>query len=101
MDEILLFLVDDAFQIKDRGCILVPGVSTEPGSPTVRVGTCIRLVTPTGESIHTSVKGLEMLNFGAQRPDRVTAPILLPKELSKEMIPKGTKVFLASPENQQ
>jgi hypothetical protein len=43
MEQILLFVVDDAFQITGRGCILVPGPSVEPGAQTVRIGDAIRL----------------------------------------------------------
>jgi translation elongation factor EF-Tu-like GTPase len=94
MEEHLLFIVEDAFQIRDRGCVLAPGVPTEPEAPVVKVGSSIALLTPNGRTILTSVKGIEILNFGSQRPVKITAPILLPKEVTKDLVPKGTKVFL-------
>jgi len=94
MEEPLLFVVELAFQISNRGCVLVPGLSTEPGAPHVRVGSEIRLVTPGGQSINTHVRGIEMLNYGSRRPEKITAPILLPPTISKEQVPVGTQVFL-------
>jgi len=99
MEEPLLFVVEFAFQISQRGCVLVPGLSTEHGAPRVRVGSEIRLVTPNGESINTHVSGIEMLNYGSQRPEKRTAPILLPPSISKEQVPVGTHVYLRATVN--
>jgi len=93
MEPILLFIVEDAFQIRDRGCVLVPGPSAEPGAQNVRIGDRIRLLKPDGESIDTVIRGLEMLNRGP-RPPVITVPILLPKNITKTAVPKGTKVML-------
>lgn len=89
----LLFVVEERFQISGRGCVLAPGASTEPGSPIVKVGDPLRLKTPDGRVIDTRVLGIEMLNF-RRIPVRITAPILLPPELSAEDVPSGTEVYL-------
>jgi hypothetical protein len=94
MEEPLLFVVDAAFQISNRGCVLVPGLSAEPGGPTVRVGSPIRLLLPEGKVINTAIRGIEMLNYGSRRPEKITLPILLPPDISKEQVPVGTKVLL-------
>lgn len=93
MKPTLLFIVEDAFQIKGRGCVLVPGLLAEPGAPAVRIGAAIRLLTPNGTSIDTVIRGIEMLNRGLP-PPVMTAPILLPKNITKEQVPRGTQVVL-------
>ena len=88
----LLFVVEDAFQIADRGCVLVPGPVAEVGGPEVRVGDPIRLVKPDGQTIDTKIQGLEMI--GRRPPPKViTAPILLPSGITKDQVPKGTHVL--------
>jgi len=93
MSSTLLFVVEDAFQISGRGCVLVPGPSTEPCGPRVRVGDPIRLVKPDGQEIETLVRGVEMIHR-RPLPKVITAPILLPKEITKDQVPLGTQVFL-------
>lgn len=93
MSSTLLFVVEDAFQITGRGCVLVPGPSTEPGGPALRVGDPIRLVKPNGQEIETLVRGIEMIHRRPP-PKVVTAPILLSKEITKDQVPVGTRVLL-------
>jgi hypothetical protein len=90
---IALFVVTDCFQIGDRGCVLVPGLSTAAGSPVVRTGAAIQLRTPDGRVIDTHIRGIEMINY-RQQPEKMTAPILLPPDVRKEEVPPGTEVFL-------
>jgi len=94
MEQILLFTVENAFQITGRGCILVPGPSVEPGAPIVRIGDGIRLRKPDGECIDTVIRGLEMLGWRRPKPQVITAPILLPNAFAKTGVPKGTEVWL-------
>jgi translation elongation factor EF-Tu-like GTPase len=88
----LLFVVEDAFQITGRGCVLAPGPVAEAGGPVLRVGDRIRLVKPDGQSIETTVRGIEMIGR-RPRPAVITAPILLPREITKDQVPPGTHVF--------
>lgn len=97
---IALFTVADRFQIRGRGCVLVPGLSTEAGSPVVRVGDAIQLRTPDGRVIDTHIRGVEMINY-LRKPERITAPILLPSNLSTEDVPVGTEVFLVESRDEQ
>jgi len=92
VDPTLLFVVEDAFQITGRGCVLVPGPVAEAGGPVVRVGDPIRLVKPDGQSIDTTVRGIEMIGR-RPRPAVITAPILLPREITKDQVPPGTHVL--------
>lgn len=93
MEPVLLFTVQDAFQLTDRGCVLAPGPSAEPGAQAVRIGDRIRLRKPDGHSFDTFIRGLEMLGR-RPRPEVITAAILLPKEITKHDVPKGTEVWL-------
>ncbi len=93
MSSTLPFIVEDAFQITGRGCVLVPGPSTEACGPRLRVGDPIRLVKPDGQAIDTRVRGVEMIHRRPP-PKVVTAPILLPKEITQDQVPLGTHVLL-------
>jgi hypothetical protein len=88
-----LFTVADRFQIEGRGCVLVPGLPTEPGSPNVPRGARIRLRTPDGREIDTVIKAIEMISY-RKRPEKICVPILLPKDITKEDVPVGTEVLL-------
>lgn len=90
----LLFTVEVAFEISGRGCVLAPGVCESAEVSSVRVGDRIRLIKPSGEITDTNVHGIEMLNYGRrERPAKFAAPISLPKPLTKEDAPPGTKVY--------
>lgn len=95
MADTALFVVEDVFQITGRGCVIVPGPPAATGGPIVKVGSPLRLELPDGTARETRIAGLEMLNFRARpRPAVMTVPILLPRDISKEDVPLGTKVFL-------
>lgn len=88
-----LFVVEDAFEIPGRGCVVVPGLTV--ASPPVKVGSSIRLQLPDGTMKDTFVAGIEMLNYGPRpRPAVFTFPVLLPREFRKGNVPPGTKVLL-------
>ena len=88
-----LFTVADRFQIEGRGCVLVPGLSTEQDSPSVPKGARIRLRTPAGKETDTFIKELEMISY-RNKPEKICIPILLPKDITKEDVPVGTEVLL-------
>ena len=88
-----LFTVADVFLIEQRGCVLVPGLPTEPGSPVVRKDSRIRLRTPDGREIDTTVRAIEMISY-RKRPERICLPILLPSDIAKSDVPVGTEVIL-------
>lgn len=90
---IALFTVEDRFQIGDQCSVLVPGLSTEPGSPVVRIGAGIQRRTPDGKIINTHVRGIEMMHY-IRNPEKITAPILPPPHLHKDDVPLGAEVFL-------
>ncbi len=88
-----LFTVTDVFQIEGRGCVLVPGISSDPGDPIVERGARLQLQTPSGKVIDTFMKEVEMISY-RKRPIKITTPILLPKDIKKDDVPIGTKVWL-------
>ena len=90
----LLFTVADRFYIEGRGCVLVPGVSTDSSITGLRQGTRIRLRTPSGKEIDTFIKDLEMITHRQEEPAKIAAPVLLPKDIAKEDVPVGTEVLL-------
>ncbi|WP_152238683.1 hypothetical protein [Xanthomonas sp. LMG 12461] len=96
MSEVLLFTVDDVFQLSGRlGLVLVPGIPDLPGMPVVHIGSPIILSIPDGKRINTEVAGFEMLKFGGRsRPAILSTPLALPAGISKQDVPWGTKVFL-------
>ncbi|MDX2111880.1 MAG: hypothetical protein SFY80_16750 [Verrucomicrobiota bacterium] len=94
---ILLFKVEDRFQLTGRGCVLVPGIPHEPSLPIVRVSDKIMLTRPDGSKILTHIASIEMVNYHT-KPQKVAVPICLPSEFSTEDIPKGTEVFLIQKE---
>lgn len=91
MEPILLFIVEDAFQITNRGCVLAPGPSGEAGAQPLRIGDRLQLRKPDGQSFETVIQGVEML--GRPRQKVITAPILLPRDITKNDVPKGTEVW--------
>lgn len=48
---------------------------------------------PSGSELDTVIKGIENIRF-AEKPQKITFPILLPNDITKEEIPIGTEVFL-------
>ena len=88
-----LFTVADSFQIEGRGCVLVPGLSTEPGAPDIGRGARIRLRTPSGEETDTVINGVEMISY-RKMPEKITVPVLLPNDITKDDVPVGTEVVL-------
>ncbi len=72
---------------------MVPGLSTEPGAPAIGRNSKIRLRTPGGAEIDTFIKEIEMISYRT-RPEKITVPVLLPNDITKEQVPPGTEVFL-------
>lgn len=93
MDPVLLFTVEDAFQITGRGCVLVPGPLAEAGIQAIRIGDRLCLRKPDGDSFDTVIAGVEMI-ARRPRPKRITTPILLPSDVTKGDVPIGTEVWL-------
>jgi hypothetical protein len=95
--EVLLFVVDAAFEISGRGCVLAPGIPIGAGRPDVRIGTPLTLRRPDGSALDATLRGVELLNHGTRPPPQPrTAPILVDRPVTKHDVPAGTRVMLAS-----
>ena len=81
--------VEDVFEISGRGCVVVPGVPVEFSGATLKIGDRVTLKRPNGSEIETTLRGFEM---GSRHPSRCI-PILLGKELNKQMVPAGTELW--------
>ena len=68
---------------------MLPGIPFSRSDLTLKIGDPVILKRPDGSEIETIVRGLEM---GSRRPSRCI-PILLGKELTKEMVPVGTELW--------
>lgn len=88
-----LFTVSDSFQLEGRGCVLLPGISGEPGAPNLRKGAHILLRTPSGAETDTYINDLEFIRY-TRPPEKRCVPISLPKEIEKRNVPAGTDVLL-------
>ena len=95
--------VEDVFSVSGRGLVVLPGVpAPTPGTPaslrwTVRVGDVVRLERPDGSKFETTIRGVEFARLsyiprGAPREE--LRPLLLGSDLTKDMVPAGTKLWL-------
>jgi translation elongation factor EF-Tu-like GTPase len=85
-----LFIVEDAFFIKGRGLVTVPGIVPE-GDERFRVGDPILLKRPDGSRLEWTIGGLEMIHC---TPRRQTDDVfILLKGLNKEDVPVGSEVW--------
>ncbi len=82
-----LFTVEDAFTIRGRGLILVPGIVPE-GDERFRVGDRISLRKPDGSSTDAQIGGLEL--FASYALGKI--PVIL-IAMKKEDVPIGTEVW--------
>jgi hypothetical protein len=83
----LLFVVEDTFDIRRRGLILVPGISPHCDQA-LRVGDPLRLKRPDGSELETTIGGIEMIGSTTIR----SVPIML-SGLSKEDVPIESEVW--------
>ena len=89
----LICEIEEVFDLTGRGCVIAPGISKETEC-TVLIGSPLIIVCPDGTELKTTVKGIEMIN-SIKKPVRFN-PILLPRDIEKGQLPKGSKVYLAN-----
>ena len=77
----LLFVVENTFDIRDQGLILTPGL----GKHAAKIGIRIRLVRPDGTELHTYIKGIAFHTY---------RDILVGEGVRKADVPIGTEVWL-------
>ena len=90
-----LFTVSDRISIEGSGVVLFPGIPVDGSAPNCRRGDALILRTPLGDTIHTSLKDIEMIRCDRSYRESGTL-ISLPKEANKFDLPVGTEVYLAA-----
>jgi hypothetical protein len=88
---VFLSTVEDTFSVSGRGCVLVPADPRSSLDFRLRAKDPIQLRTPDGRILDTYVAGIELLCRPAVK-DRMA--FLLPKDVTKQDIPKGTEIWL-------
>ena len=73
--------------------MLVPGVTCKPGDVVLCRGHRIRLRMPGGTHLDTTVRSIEHIRY-VNEPEKVTYPVLLPEDITKDDVPVGTEVLL-------
>jgi translation elongation factor EF-Tu-like GTPase len=84
-----LFTVEDAFLIKGRGLVVVPGI-VPIGEERIQVGDPLLLRRPDGTSISTTIGGLSL-----PIPNPGHEVVVLLQGFSKDEVPVGTEVWSA------
>jgi hypothetical protein len=85
-----LFIVEDAFSIKGRGLLPVPGIVPQ-GEERFRIGDPIVIKRPDGSRLEWTIGGIEMILCTPPRPK--TDVVILLKGLNKEDVPVGSEVW--------
>ena len=89
----MLFLskVEDTFTITGRGCVVVPVAPRPDCDFRLRPRSPIQLRRPDGRILDTYIAALEMV-CGPEVKGRMA--FLLPAEITKQDVPKGTEIWL-------
>ncbi len=85
-----LFVVEDAFFIKGRGLVPVPGI-VPVDDERYRVGDPILLKRPDGSCLEWTIGGIEMID--CTPPRQTDDAIILLRGLNKEDVPVGSEVW--------
>lgn len=87
-----LLKVEDAFQIKGRGLILLPSLSEDENLPSL---TEVLLIIPNGEKIVTeAIFGVEFFSYENPKDYKLPQTFCILKNLEKEKVLIGTEVWL-------
>jgi hypothetical protein len=81
-----LFTIEDAFAVRERGTILVPGL---PAGRDGRwqIGDALVLRRPDGSTVETTIRGMDLQHPGPRGEIAVLVPV------AKADIPVGTEVW--------
>ena len=84
-----LFVVQDVFEIRGRGVVMLPGIVVQEGE-LFRHGDPIHLKRPDGSVVESQIGSLVLVT-----PNPGHEVVILIKELTKADIPIGTEVWSA------
>jgi translation elongation factor EF-Tu-like GTPase len=85
-----LFKVEEVFEISGRGCVIVPAVA-DGADFRIRARDAIQLRPPAGAQRNTHIGSVELLKPAV---GMCRMAILLPPDVQKQDVPKGTDVWL-------
>ena len=85
-----LFKIEEVFEIDGRGCVIVPLIA-EGADFKIRQRDAIQLRTPDGRTLNTHIGSVELLTTEV---GRCRMAILLPTDIQKQDVPKGSEVWL-------
>jgi len=85
-----LFKIEECFEIHGRGCVIVP-VIAEQADFKIRPQDAIQLRTPDGRTLNTHIGSVELLK---PQVGSCGMAILLPTDIQKQDVPKGSDVWL-------
>lgn len=94
-DPNLLLVVEDSFDISGRGRVLAPGLPSTT-KHVLKKGDPIRLVKPSGEASETVILGIEAVHSRRAEPPQVLFFLTIPRSVTAQEVPRGTRV-LANP----
>jgi hypothetical protein len=86
---ILLSRVEDVFQLRGRGCVVVPGIPSSIECP-IQIGSVVRLRRPDGSEANTVIQGIG----SGGSPAAPGTPVLLGTEIVKDDVPIGTEIWV-------
>ena len=81
---------EDVFQITGRGCVVAPGIPKSSPDLKIKIGDTVILKRPDGSEIETTIRGIEMVG----RVSLAFIPVLLGSEITKDMVPVGTELWI-------
>ena len=87
----LLFTVEDAFDIKDRGVVLTPGYLID--SIQLGNGDSVKLIRPDGTEIIGQIKGIEFPSYPIDSPRENPRAGVMIAGFSEKDVPIGTEVW--------
>lgn len=82
-----IFVIEDHFQIKGRGLIIVGKIEKELTE--LKIGTPMIICRPDGSEVETKVAGIDMFS-----PPNFEFEAILVYNLTKDDIPIGSSVFI-------
>jgi len=92
-DQTLVLTVEDTFLISGRGRVLAPGLSTTT-KLALKPGDAVKLVRPDGGITETVVQGLDAVHSRRTERPEILFFITLPKSVTAEDAPTGTRLVL-------
>jgi hypothetical protein len=99
-EPVFLYVVEEALSVSGRGCLLMPGMVPNQ-KVALRIGDPVRLLRPNGEVFDSVVHGMDAMHNRNEAAPEIRFYIVLPKDVKKEQIPRGSELFWLGPREEQ